>query len=323
MQSFTCPASGNRVFFDNLSCGCGAQLYYDPEARTMLNEAVPCINRDSIGCNWMAEPGQRWCRSCLMTDVVPDLSVGDNRQLLARAERAKRWVLANLSNWGWFTQADPGPRPRFRMMSERIGDSEEPVMMGHANGIITINVTEADELIRLQRQHQLREQYRSMVGHLRHEIAHFLFTRLSAQPDFLPAFREIFGDERADYGAALQAHYANPQLPKGDYITDYATAHPHEDWAETTAHLLHMVDFTDSFVNAGLSMSGLPPDYAPYQDGNAEHLLTITTDVAIAINDINRALDNSDLYPFVLTPRIREKLTFVHDWITDHALPAQ
>ena len=319
MQSFTCPTSGDRVYFDNLACGCGAPLYYEPEARAMWNEATPCANRDVIGCNWAVAPGETLCRACLMTDIVPDFSVGNNQELFARAERAKRWVLANISNWGWFTDADQGPRPSFQMLSEHIAGSEEQIMMGYADGIITINVTEADELIRLQRQQQLREQYRSMVGHFRHEIAHFLFNRLSIAPGFLDAFRTVFGDERADYGAALQEHYANPKLPNGEYITEYATAHPHEDWAETTAHLLHMVDFTDSFVSAGLSMAGVPENYAPYQDSNAQHLLTITTDVAIAMNDINRALDNSDLYPFVLTPRIREKLSFVHDWVMNHA----
>ena len=41
--------------------------------------------------------------------------------------------------------------------------------------------------------------------------------------------------------------------------------------------------------------------------------------IAIAVNDINRALDNSDLYPFVLTPTIREKIGFAHRWLKHHA----
>ncbi|MBK4216974.1 putative zinc-binding metallopeptidase [Paracoccus caeni] len=318
MQSFTCPASGDRVYFDNLFCACGLPLYYEPEARAMWNEAEPCVNRDTIQCNWAAVPGETLCRSCAMSDVVPDLSVDENLHLLARAERAKRWVMANLSNWDWFTDTDPGARPHFQMLSENIGGRAEQITMGHLDGNIIINVTEADGLIRVQRQHQLGEQYRSMVGHFRHEIAHFLFDRLAIAPGFLDDFRAIFGDEQADYGMALQEHYANPKLPGEDFITAYATSHPHEDWAETCAHLLHIVDFTDSFVSAGLSMQGVPPGYAPYQDDDAEHLLTIAAEVAIAINDINRALDNSDLYPFVLTPRTREKIGFAHGWLKNH-----
>ena len=320
MQSFTCPACDSRVYFENLFCACGAALFYDPEARAMLNEADPCANRDAIQCNWVAVPGETLCRSCCMSDVVPALHIGDNQVLLARAERAKRWVLANLSNWQWFTDADAGMRPRFQMLSENTGTGRaEQIMMGHDNGEIVINVTEADELIRVQRQHQLGEQYRSMVGHFRHELAHFLFDRLAAAPGFLDEFRALFGDETADYAAALQEHYDNPKDPGEDYITAYATAHPHEDWAETVAHLLHMVDFTDSFVSAGLSMKGVPEGYQPYAETDADTLLTIAAEVAIAINDINRALDNSDLYPFILTPKIREKITFAHRWISDHA----
>lgn len=319
MQSFTCPDCGNRVYFDNMFCACGAALFYEPEARAMQAEGQACANRDAIQCNWIAAPGETLCRSCAMSDTVPALHVGDNQQLLERAERAKRWVLANLSNWNWFTDADSGMRPRFQMLSENTGSGRaQQIMMGHDNGEIVINVTEADELIRIQRQHKLGEQYRSMVGHFRHELAHFLFDRLAVAGGFLDEFRPIFGDETADYNAALQDHYAHPKTPGGDFITAYATAHPHEDWAETVAHLLHMVDFTDSFVSAGLSMTGLPDAYRPYADTDADHLLNIAADVAIAINDINRALDNSDLYPFVLTPTIRGKMKFAHRWISSH-----
>ncbi len=320
MQSFTCPTCNARVYFDNMFCACGAPLYYEPEARAMWNEAVACANSQTIQCNWAAVPGGTLCRSCDMSDVVPDLQIEENQQLLARAERAKRWVLANLSNWAWFTDADPGQRPRFQMLSEHTGGRAAQITMGHDNGEIIINVTEADELIRVQRQHQLGEQYRSMVGHFRHELAHFLFDRLSAAPGFNDAFRQVFGDERADYGAALQQHYDNPKDPGVEFITSYATAHPHEDWAETVAHLLHMVDFTDSFVSAGLSMPAIPQGYQPYAETDPEHLLTVAAEVAIAINDINRALDNSDLYPFVLTPQIRDKIAFAHGWLHDHAV---
>jgi len=320
MQSFTCPSCNAPVYFENVLCACGEPLFYEPEARTMLNEAQPCANRDTIQCNWVAIPDETLCRSCAMSDTVPALNVGDNQKLLERAERAKRWVLANLSNWQWFTDADKGMRPRFQMLSENTGGGRaEQIMMGHDNGEIVINVTEADELIRVQRQHQMGEQYRSMVGHFRHELAHFLFDRLAAAPGFLDEFRPLFGDETADYNLALQEHYANPKEPGEDFITGYATAHPHEDWAETVAHLLHMVDFTDSFVNAGLSMKGIPDGYQSYADQDTDHLLNIAAEIAIAINDINRALDNPDLYPFVLTPKIREKIKFAHVWISRHA----
>lgn len=317
MQRFSCPACGTAVYFHNLNCICGQPLYFEPEERVMLNDAVGCANRPTISCNWVAEGGQ-YCRSCAMSHVVPDLNIGDNQQMLARAESAKRWVLANLSCWQWFNNADTGRRPRFLMLSEYTGGRSEQIMMGHIAGEITINVTEADELIRLQRQRELGEQYRSMVGHFRHELAHFCFDRLASSVNFLQGFRTLFGDELQDYSMALQRHYENPRSPGEDFITTYSTAHPHEDWAETVAHLLHLVDFSDSFVSAGLAFPGLPEGFAPYEEENTDRLINVATEIAIAINDINRALDNSDLYPFVLTVPVRKKLGFAHQWLREH-----
>ncbi|WP_410217064.1 putative zinc-binding metallopeptidase [Paracoccus sp. (in: a-proteobacteria)] len=318
MQRFSCPQCGSRAYFHNLSCTCGAELVYDPEAMAMTVGVPTCSNRTAIGCNWRSASSGALCRSCAMSQVVPVMHVGDNQRLLAGAERAKRWVLANLSHWGWFTEADPGRRPRFLMLSEDTGGRTQKITMGHAAGEITINVTEADELIRLQRQRDMGEQYRSMVGHFRHELAHFLFDRLSASGDFQPAFRQIFGDERANYAEALRRHYAQPREPGDDFITSYATAHPHEDWAETVAHLLHLVDVADSFVSTGLTMPGVPADFRPYDEAGTYRLMNIAAEVIIAVNDINRALDNGDLYPFVLTPPVRDKIAFAHGWLREH-----
>ncbi|WP_299838188.1 putative zinc-binding metallopeptidase [uncultured Paracoccus sp.] len=318
MQRFACPACGRRAYFHSLSCPCGHDLYFDPGEALMLNAAPPCPNRGPIACNWIAGEFGGFCASCALSQVVPNLSAGNNIQLLNRAERAKRWVLANVAKWNWFTAADPGPRPRFLMLSEDMGGRVQQITMGHMGGEITINVTEADELIRLQRRQELGEQYRSMVGHFRHELAHFFFDRLAVAPDFLPGFRALFGDERADYGLALQTYYAAPPDRSSDFITPYAGAHPHEDWAETVAHLLHLVDMTDSFVSTGLSMPDLPEGFDAYAADDTEALLDIAARVAIAVNDINRALDNADLYPFVLTTPMRQKIGFAHRWLKNH-----
>ncbi|MCG6110971.1 MAG: putative zinc-binding peptidase [Paracoccus sp.] len=318
MQRFTCPHCGTRAYFHNLMCLCSEPLVYDPALGQMTVDAAPCANRDTIACNWAARVPGGYCTSCAMSQVVPVMHVGENQRLLASAERAKRWVLANLAQWHWFTPADPGRRPRFLMLSEDTGGRAQQITMGHANGDITINVTEADELIRLKRQLKLGEQYRSMVGHFRHEIAHFLFDRLAVSPDFLSAFRQVFGDERADYGAALRAHYANPRDPGDEFITGYATSHPHEDWAETVAHLLHLTDVADSFCSTHLAMPGVPDDYHPYTETDPYRLLNIAAEITIAVNDINRALDNTDLYPFVLTVPVRHKIAFAHGWLQNH-----
>lgn len=296
---------------------------FDPEAGRFAEGLTPCTKLSDLGCNWAAQTDGGLCRSCAMTTTIPDLSVEGNLELLARSEAAKRWVLANLARWHWFTQADHGPRMVFEMLSERAGQSEVKVMMGHDNGLITINVVEADDAVRIERQQRLGELYRSMVGHMRHEMAHFLFERLSSLPGFLDEFRPMFGDERADYGAALQEHYANPK-PKGDeYISEYATMHPHEDWAETSAHILHLVDMTDSLTATGLTGPEMPDvGYDAYADTDADHLLMVGTAVALAVNEVNRALDNPDVYPFILTDTTRAKLRFAHHWLSQGATMA-
>ena len=315
MQTFDCPACTGIVFFDNLHCSCGQVVRFDPDRQAMRADGADCRNRDAIGCNWIAE-GESLCRSCAMTETVPDLAAGDNAALWARTEAAKRWMLANLTRWGWFTPADPGARPVFHMLAEQTRSGEAKVVMGHADGLITINVNEASEAVRAERQEELGELYRTMLGHMRHETAHFLHVRLSDDTSFTEGFRALFGDERADYGEALKRHYAAPQEAGDDHVTSYATAHPHEDWAETVAHLLHLVDLLDSAAAVRLALPDGPPrGYDAYAETDADRLVSQAVEIAIAANHVNRAMDLPDLYPFVLGAGVREKLAFAHRWL--------
>ena len=312
MQIFQCPACAAPVYFHNLACGCGTAVAFDPEAQRMQSGGQFCANRDEIGCNWLAET-DGLCRSCAMTETVPDLAEPDNHPLWTRSELAKRWVIANLGRWGWFNHADTGARPVFRMLSEQTLTGETNVTMGHADGLITINVSEASDPVLAKRQEDLGELYRTMTGHMRHEIAHFLFLRLAESVGFTNEFRALFGDERADYGAALDAHYKAPRPAGHDHITSYATAHPHEDWAETIAHLLHLVDLADSADAAGLSLHGdRPQGYDAYADTQTEALVTRAVAISISVNHVNRALDLPDVYPFILPDGVRRKFAFAH-----------
>ncbi len=315
MRIFGCPACGETVYFDNVTCRCGTALFLDPGREVMLAGGAPCANREAIGCNWIAE-ADGLCRSCAMTRTVPDIGNPENVLLWARTEGAKRRMLANLALWGWFTPSDSGARPVFELLSESTATGAARVTMGHADGLITINVTEASEAVRARRQEELGELYRTMIGHMRHEMAHFLHLRLLERPGFAEAFRALFGDERADYGAALARHYEDPRPAGEDHVTGYATAHPHEDWAETTAHLLHLVDLVDSVASAGLALPDGPPrSYDAYAEEDAARLIALAVEAAIAVNHVNRALELGDLYPFVLTGPVRAKIGFVHSWL--------
>lgn len=274
MRVFSNPLGAGSLWFDNLATADGTPVAYDPQAREFLPMPPFCANREVIGCNWIAPEQGAFCRSCAMTALAPDTAIPDAIPNWAQTEAAKRWVLDNLGRWHWFRPEDPGTRPMFHILAE----GPTPVAMGHANGVVTISVAEADEVLRTTRREALEEPYRTMIGHMRHEISHMLWWRLSLRADFLEAFRSVFGDEREDYQAALQRHYSNgpPSDWRQRFITTYASAHPHEDWAETAAHLLHLTDITDSVVAAGFSSHDLPyPGWDPYSEPDAARLVRI------------------------------------------------
>ena len=320
MQLPPCPVCGQPVHPHTLVCPCGTELVFLPDEGRFSTDAARCGNRDQIGCNWQAETDADLCRACAMTQTVPDLAVLESTALWAETEKAKRLALEGFIRLGWFTPQDSGPRPIFHLLHEQTAaDGEVQVVMAHADGEVTLNVAEADPALRAARQKDMDEDFRSMVGHVRHEMGHFVFWRLSQNPDFLSAFRALFGDESADYGAALAAHHATPQPAGPDYISSYATAHPHEDWAESFAHLMHLLDLADSFDAAGLSLQGQPMQAPAYAEADAEKLLLRAGDVAIALNHLNLSMGLPVAYPFILGPGVRTKLAFVHRWMTGRA----
>lgn len=314
MQTFEGPGTNTGLWFHNLCAADGTQIAYDPVDGTFTTAAPFCSNREQIGCNWVApEPG-RLCSSCAMTAMVPDKSVENAQSNWAQTEAAKRWVLENLGHWGWFGSEDSGVKPMFHLLAE----GPTPVSMGHIEGVVTISVAEADDVIRTTRRRALDEPYRSLIGHVRHEIAHMIWWRLSQNEEFLDTFRVLFGDERSDYSQALQRHYdVGPPLDwREHYLTAYASAHPHEDWAETAASLMHLTDIADSFVASGFCAPNVPgDDWQPYAETDSERLIRAAVSIALGVNHINRSMGLPDLYPFVICPSARRKLSFAHHWL--------
>jgi hypothetical protein len=306
------------VVFRNDGCtACGAALVYAPDADAFVAGAVFCANRARIGCNWAAE-GSGFCASCALTEIIPDAFYADNAALWAAAEHAKRRVLATLRRWGWFGAADPGPRPVFHLLSERTAGGLAPVLTGHAAGVVTLNVMEGDPAELVRRREALGEPYRTLEGHVRHELAHFLFERLAGRDGFLAAFRAAFGDERADYAAALDAYHAGGPPPDwpATKISAYAAAHPHEDWAESAAHAMALTDIVDSAAAAGLDAPGAAAGAGDaYGEADADALLDRAAALGFALTHVNRSMGLDDLYPFVLTPPVRAKLALAHGWL--------
>lgn len=319
MRVFANPVGAGSLWFDNLATADGTPVGYDPQARAFLPTPPFCANRDIIGCNWIAPEEGAFCRSCSTTELAPDPEIPEAIANWAQTEAAKRWVLDNLGRWHWFRPEDHGASPVFHLLAE----GATPVPMGHAGGVVTISVAEVDPVLVTTRREALDEPYRTMIGHMRHEIAHMLWWRLSLREDFLDAFKAMFGDVMIDYPGALKHHYENgpPANWKQHYLTSYASAHPHEDWAETAAHLLHLTDIADSFVATGLTSPQMPDaGWDPYSEPDANRLIHIAATLTVGVNHVNRAMGLSDIYPFVLSDHARHKLAFVHDWLRRGAM---
>ena len=342
MRLFECQACGQALYFENVLCeSCGRKLGYLPRLAT-LSALEPegdkwraladsgrlyhsCANVAHETCNWLVsdDSGEPFCLACRHNSTIPNLSVRRNLLLWRKIEVAKHRMFYSLLRFRLplITKArDP------RGLSFDFLDAEgQPVMTGHLDGTITLNLAEADDSHREKQRGEMGEPYRTLLGHFRHEIAHYYWDRLVRDHAVIDRFRDIFGDERDDYGEALLRHYSQGALADWSerYVTSYAGAHPWEDFAETWAHYFHIVDTLETAgafgvrirprIAAGLELSATV-DFDPYRVG-IERLIDSWLPLTFAFNSINRSMGLSDLYPFVLGPTIILKLSFVHELI--------
>ena len=205
-------------------------------------------------------------------------------------------------------------------------------MTGHDNGLITLALEEANDAEREKRRTTMHEPYRTLVGHFRHEVGHYYWDVLVRDGGLIEAFRAVFGDETADYGAALQAYYANGAPPnwQDNFISAYATSHPWEDFAETWAHYLHIVDTLEMarafgmYVHPRLAEPGeldAHVTFDPYLLREPSPLIETWLPLSNALNSLNRAMGLQDIYPFILSPPVVAKLSAIHDIIHGNTLP--
>ena len=333
MKTFHCDNCDHVLFFENTSCvGCGTAVGFAPDVFEMrpFGEGTShraCANYvNEQVCNWLlpADAQGTLCRSCELTAVIPDLDHPGHREQWFRMEAAKRRLIYTLLSLDLplVTRAqDPDRGLEFQFKSDHGLPPGEAVLTGHDNGLITVNLAEADDAERERRRVQLHEPYRTLLGHFRHEIGHYYWDRLIPDSDRLAAFRELFGDETQDYAEALKAHYAAGAKPtwQDGFISAYATSHPWEDWAETWAHYLHMVDGLETAAACGLKLAPPRPDEpalkAPPPDPARARFDGLQRDWAAltyAMNNLNRSMGLNDAYPFVLAPQALAKLEFVH-----------
>jgi hypothetical protein len=345
MKLFTCQHCGKLLYFENVTCErCGRALGYLPEIGTLSAlepEAEawralatpsrlyrPCANVAYGACNWQVEleSASDYCTACRHNRTVPDLSEADHVERWRKLEVAKHRLIYTLLKFRLPHPTKDEDEVRglaFDFLADPSGDQAPRVTTGHDNGLITVALSEADDVELEKRRTELGEPYRTLLGHLRHEVGHYYWDRLIADRGAFDEFRALFGDERLDYGESLKAYYALDPVDEwaDSYVSAYARAHPWEDFAETWTHYLHIVDTLET---ARAFKIRVDPDAAKADDLSAEvdfdvyRVATIDTIIdawlplSFAVNSLNRSMGLKDLYPFVLSQGVIEKLGYVH-----------
>lgn len=318
MERLHCPTCDNEVFFDSLECvRCHTHLAIELGAGGALSvrdiDVVgACLMREAWRCNWSPAAhgsvperpdGTRLCPSCVIVDA------GDHsgNRLLVPFLSAQRRALKQLNELGinWHAPSDPdalsGPALRFTYRSRTAGDK---ATIGHVGGLISLDLDEADPAHGEQIRSTLGEQYRTPLGHIRHELGHFVWLRHIA-PDFarVAAFRAAFGDERIDYQDALEVHYAgyDDGSWRDQHVSYYASTHPWEDFAESWAQVMHLHDV----VSTGAAWGVVE---APAGRFDPKSWMSAAVMASLAANELARAMGMRDLYPFALSSGARARI---------------
>jgi hypothetical protein len=354
MKLFTCSSCGQALFFENTLCQkCGHRLAYIPELNVISaidpiqskdgspaeSSAFVALAKDAKNgryrlcanyvqhdvCNW-AIPVERessLCVSCELNVDVPEADAPEAKIAWARLETAKRRLLYSLLGLRLPIDRRTPDNENGLAFSFKSSSAAEPVFTGHSEGLITINIAEADDPFREKTRQEMGEPYRTVLGHFRHEVGHYYWDRLIKDGRCLEPFRRVFGDESADYADAKTRHYEGgpPADWRERFVSAYASMHPWEDWAETFAHYLHIVDTLETARVYGLALRPKAASGAPLPDLTArrldfddfDDLIAAWFPLTNALNSLNRSMGQPDLYPFVLSQPAIAKLRFVHE----------
>ena len=344
MRAFACPQCHVFVAFESDSCAnCHTPLGFHLPSKSMLplvdgvanvegQRWIRCTQSVTLDCNWLAPEEQTdFGRGrCLAGSLIRREPAADDtlaREKLVPTSAALRRLVYQLDDIGLpiepFWRHDGGLA--FDLLSSYT--SGEKVIIGHANGVITIDLVESLDDYRESLRIRLGEPYRTMLGHFRHEVGHYYQNILvetgSGAAGYLTECRALFGDETVSYSDAIARHYefGAPADWQDDFISEYATMHPWEDFAECFAHYLHITDTIDTCREAGMVLHAnrvrfsAPHDVVPldsYADVPVERLLSDWRYVSLLLNRANTAMGKSPLYPFEISPAVVAKLGFVH-----------
>ena len=356
MRLFSCQSCDQILFFENTRCErCShalgfwhgtAQLHALEPAGGASWHALGlggrlvklCANAQHDVCNWLVDgdSGDIYCVACRHNRVIPELTTDDNRLAWRKIESAKHRLFYTLQRMGLLDAIDmrAGPEPlAFNFMADDpTAPPNQKIMTGHEDGVITIALSEANDAEREQRRKAMGEPYRTLLGHFRHEVGHYIWDKLVRDGARLDECRAVFGDDSQDYQAALRRHYAEgaPLDWQQHFVSTYATAHPWEDFAETWAHLLHIVDTMEMARAYDLRLSPgvdkgdeftVAYGIDPYECPDVEALVDVWLPISTALNSMNKTMGQEELYPFILSPAVITKLGFVHKLVRDAVAP--
>jgi hypothetical protein len=338
MRLFNCPNCKQVLYFENTQCArCGHTTGYVPsldEMTTVEPDGAQwialvdrrrryrfCQNWEHLACNWLvaAEEEQPLCSACRHNRTIPAIGNPASHAAWIRVESAKRRLIYTLHKLQLPVPsiADGHPEPLiFDFLEDQPG---QKVLTGHTNGVITLSMQEADDAAREQLRTSMNEPYRTLLGHFRHEIGHYYWDLLVRDGNRVDEFREVFGDERQDYEEARKCYYTNGPLSgwQEDFVSAYATMHPWEDFAETWAHYMHMVDTLEMATSFGIRLAPRVDDAEPlsgeinidpYRSDSATELVAAWLPTTFAVNSLNRAMGQPDLYPFIISPNVIAKI---------------
>ena len=338
MPTLRCPGCQSLAFLETQVCDeCATTMGYHYPSASFFSTAPGSIEIDGSAwtrcsnwtwdCNWLVslDDDAAQCFSCRLTRRRPDADDTIALEKLAEAGVAKRRLLVQLFDLGLpvtpYYESEGGLA--FDLLSSRSGG---PVVTGHDNGVITIDLAETLDAHREALRVRLGEPYRTMLGHFRHEVGHYYQQVLVSSEPRLGECRALFGDERQSYSAAIDRHYRFGAPPDwaSDYISEYATMHPWEDFAETFAHYLHITGTLATAAAGGVVLQAdrlgglITEDIVPacdYSRLGLDRMLDDWHGLSVMFNRVNRSMGQRDLYPFTLSQPVVDKLGFVHSLI--------
>jgi len=293
----------------------GPNLLVTPDNRQFKR----CQNGTEYGvCNWLIpkhESDHTYCFGCRFNRIVPnqgdtELSSNGNRKRWQRLEQAKKRLLYSLMSLN-LPLANGWSNPQSGLLFDFIEDTDElKVTTGYANGIITINSIEADDVARISTKFALNERYRTLIGHLRHESGHYYLSLLNPQPNTRRELERLFGNifefDQDSYQQALDAYYQNGPVENWPdrYISAYASSHPLEDWAETWSHYLLIVDSLETAAEQGQ----IDPSIT---DQDSATQIAAWRQLAHQLNQLNRSVGMEDAYPFTISATVEKKIAAI------------